>query len=157
MISEPHLHILRKIVKRLKNSPINWALTGSMSFALQGVPVTPNDIDIQTNAEGAYAIEALFSDYSTRKVMVSSTDRIRSHYGALALDGIDVEIMGDVEKRLPDGTWEAPPDFAQHKRYVENAGMRVPVLALDYEYQAYLTMGRTERAQLLKDFLENTP
>jgi hypothetical protein len=39
-------------------------------------------------------------------------------------------------------------------RWVEIAGMRLPVLALEYEYQAYRTIGRIERANLLRRWLD---
>ena len=32
-------------------------------------------------------------------------------------------------------------------------GMSVPVITLEYEYEAYLRLGRSERAQLLRDWL----
>jgi hypothetical protein len=154
MVSSAHLIVLRKLDARLAETDINWALTGSTSFALQGVPVEPNDIDIQTDANGAYAIEQLFPEFITRKVAFSATDRIRSHFGALEIDGLKVEIMGDIEKRLDDDTWQAPPDLNQHRQFVDVAGMRIPVLSLEYETEAYRIMGRIERAAMLRVFLD---
>lgn len=47
MIIDPtYLNILRQIYTRLKDSNINWVVTGSSGFALQNVPVTPQDIDL---------------------------------------------------------------------------------------------------------------
>jgi len=54
MIPQIHLQVLRKLYERLKDSNVNWVVTGSLGFALQGVPVEPHDIDIQTDKEGAY-------------------------------------------------------------------------------------------------------
>ena len=82
---------------------------------------------------------------------------MRSHFGALAIDGLNVEIMGDIQKRLPDGAWEVPVDLNRHKRFVEIEGMRIHVLSLEYEYQAYLKLGRTERAEMLKNWLLDMP
>jgi hypothetical protein len=99
-IDPTYLNILRQIYTRLKDSNINWVVTGSFGFALQNVPVTPQDIDLQSNEAGAYQIERLLSEYVTRDVAFSSAENIRSHFGALTLDGIRVEIMGDISKRL---------------------------------------------------------
>ncbi|HEY3364356.1 MAG TPA: hypothetical protein VGK74_04830 [Symbiobacteriaceae bacterium] len=52
-----HLAALRLICTRLDGKQLNWALTGSLNFALQGVPVSVNDIDIQADRAGAYEIE----------------------------------------------------------------------------------------------------
>ncbi|MEW6228856.1 MAG: hypothetical protein AB1700_12350 [Bacillota bacterium] len=154
MVDKAYLEVLRKIHARLHNSGVNWALTGSLGFALQGVPVEPHDIDIQTDAAGAYEIGRRFSEFVTRKVVFSSTDRIRSHFGALVIDGITVEIMGDIEKCLEDGTWEEPPDLASYRRFVVVDGMQIPVLSLEYEWQAYLKLGRVVKAEILKKALD---
>ena len=58
-----YLKVLRKINAQLNNTSLNWAVTGSLGFALQGVPVEPNDIDIQTDEKGAYKIERHFSEF----------------------------------------------------------------------------------------------
>ena len=156
MINPAYLDVLAKICTRLNESGINWAVTGSLGFALQGVPVRPNDIDIQTDEAGAYEIERRFSESVAREVKFSAAEKICSHFGALEIDGIKVEIMGDVQKRLADGTWEEPVDLERHKRFVEIEGMRVPVLSLEYEYQAYVKLGRLEKARILKQVLEES-
>ena len=155
MIDPLYLDVLRQIHVRLSNTDVNWVVTGSLGFALQGVPVQPNDIDIQTDKAGAYAIERRFSDVVIRKVKFSATERIKSHFGALQIDGIKVEIMGDIQKRGPDGVWEEIVDPARYKRMVEIDGMLMPVLSLEYEYQAYLKFGRIERAKMLRRWLDS--
>ena len=149
------LKVLRKINFRLNNTSVNWAITGSLGFALQGVPVEPNDIDIQTDKRGAYEIEYHLSEFVTKRVKFSSTERIRSYFGELMIDGIKVEIMGDIQKSLEDGSWENPVDLEQHKRVVEVEGMQVPVLSLGYEYQAYLKLGRVDKAEMLRKWLQD--
>jgi len=156
VIDSTYLNVLHKIYTRLNGTNINWVATGSLSFALQGVPVSPNDIDIQTDEVGAYEIERCFSGFVAREVKFSAAEKIRSHFGALVINGIKVEIMGDIQKRLADGTWEEPVDLERYKRFVEVEGMHIPVLPLEYEYQAYIKLGRAEKAQMLKQVLEGS-
>ncbi len=153
MIPQTHLKVLYKLYERLKDSDVNWVVTGSLGFALQGVPVEPHDIDIQTDKEGAYEIERLFSEFIVEPVRFKESERIRSHFGALMIDGIKVEIMGDIQKKVND-EWEPPVDITKYKRFVQIEGMEIPVLDLEYEYQAYLKLGRVEKAKMLKKFLE---
>ena len=153
MIPQTHLKVLRKLYERLKDSDVDWAVTGSLGFALQGVPVEPHDIDIQTDREGAYKIEHLFSEFVVRPVKFRESERIRSHFGALRIDGIEVEIMGDLQKKV-EGEWEQPVDVRRYRRFVEIEGMKIPVLDLEYEYRAYLKLGRVEKAEMLRRFLE---
>ena len=155
MIDLVYLNVLRQIHARLSNTDVNWVVTGSLGFVLQGVPVQPNDIDLQTDKVGAYAIENLFSDLVIRKVKFSATERIKSHFGALQIDGIEVEIMGDIQKKGADGVWEEIVNPAHYRQMVEIAGMLVPVLSLEYEYQAYLKFGRVEQAKMLRRWLDS--
>ena len=155
MLNIAYLKVLRKINARLNNTSVNWVVTGSLGFALQGVPVEPNDLDLQTDKRGAYEIERYFPEFMTKRVTFSSTERIRSHFGELMIDGIKVEIMGDIQKRLEDGSWENPVDLEHHKRVVEVEGMKVPVLSLEYEYQAYLKLGKIDKAEMLRNWLHD--
>ncbi len=153
MIPQTHLKVLHMLYERLKGSDVNWVVTGSLGFALQGVPVEPHDIDIQTDREGAYEIQRLFSRCVIEPVKFKESERIRSHFGALRIDGIEVEIMGDIQKKVGN-QWETPVDIKRYRHFVEIEGMRIPVLDLEYEYQAYLKLGRIEKAEMLKRFLE---
>ncbi|MFA4700940.1 nucleotidyltransferase domain-containing protein [Pyrococcus kukulkanii] len=152
MIPVRHLQVLRKLYDRLKDSGIVWAVTGSLGFALQGVPVEPHDIDIQTDRGGAYKIERLFSEFVIEPVKLKESEKIKSHFGVLRIDGIRVEIMGDIQKKVGN-EWEPPVDVKRYRRFVKIEGMEVPVLDLEYEYQAYLKLGRIEKAEILRKFL----
>lgn len=156
MNTNDHLKVLAKIIRRLEGCDCAWAVTGSLGMALQGVPVQVHDIDLQSDKDGAYAIERLLSEYVVEPVRYAASDRIRSHLGRLEIDGIKVEIMGDVQKRLDDQGWEEPVRVELHRRWVEASGWRVPVLSLAYEHQAYLKLGRLDKAELLREWLEAT-
>ncbi len=148
-----HQYVLHVLLERLTPAAIPWAITGSCGFALHGLPVTVHDIDLQTSDAGAYAIARLFAEYIFRPVTYRESPAIRSHFGALQIQGVDVEIMGRIQKRLPDGSWEAPVDVQQHRCWVAFDGWRVPVLSLTYEAQAYERLGRTERARMLREWM----
>jgi hypothetical protein len=148
-----HLVVLRGLVAELTDLPSPWALTGSLSLAIQGLPVVPRDVDVQTDRRGAYDIAHRFAANVIRPVRFSAADRIRSHFGAVLLDGITVEIMGDVEKRLADGTWEQAADISRIRHVVEYDGIRVPLLRLEHECDAYRKLGRVERADLIERWL----
>jgi len=154
MLNPDYLNVLRKIYARLVNTNIIWVLTGSLSFALQGIALQPHDIDLQSDEAGAYEIERRFSEFVVRKVTFSTAEKIRSHLGALSIDGIQVEVMGDISKRLDDGTWEEPVNLTRHKRIIIVEDMHIPILSLEYEYHAYLKLGRIEKAQILKQALQ---
>ena len=149
MIPSPHLKALKMIITSL----VDWVLTGSLAHALHGVPVEVHDIDLQTNQEGAFEIERRLDAYSIRPVTYLDSGNIRSYFGRLCVDGVDIDIMGDIQKRLKDGSWDGPPDLNQHKCWIDFEGMHIPVLDLEYEVQTYQRMGRFERAENLQRWL----
>jgi 3-methyladenine DNA glycosylase/8-oxoguanine DNA glycosylase len=153
MISEKFAHVLKTICVKLGEADILWAVTGSLGFALQGMNIPVHDIDLQTDKDGAYQIEKSFPDQIVRPVTLSSSENIQSHYGELHIDGVKVEIMGDLQKRLPDGSWEEPVDIRAVKKYAYYRDLTVPVLSLKYEYEAYKKLGRFEKAELIRKHL----
>jgi hypothetical protein len=140
----------------MQGSQCDWAVTGSLGMVLQGMDLPVHDIDLQTDEDGAYEIERRLSEFVVKPVLFKGSDRLRSRLGKLAIDGIQVEVMGAIQKRLTDGEWEPPVQVADHRHYVNVEGLQVPVLSLEYEAEAYQLMGREERAAAIRKWLEDT-
>jgi hypothetical protein len=154
-VPQPLLALLHLITDHLRDTSITWAITGSCSLALQDVPVAVHDIDLRTTAKDAYALEAVFRAHQKRPVSFASTGTVQSHFGALEINGIQVEIIGDMQHRLPDGTWEPIVDMNRFKVWVAVEGLDLPVMSLPFLYQAYQLLGRADKVALLKNWLEH--
>lgn len=157
LIPPAFVQALAVLAQRLQSGQLIWVITGSVGFALHGLPVTPHDLDIQSDAADVYEIERRLSEFVVQPVRLSATDRIRSHFGKLQIGDVRVELMGDIEKRLPDGSWERPPDLLNYREFIEFQGMNLPVLSLEYEQQAYARLGREEKAHQLAEWLRGGP
>jgi hypothetical protein len=70
------------------------------------------------------------------------------------VEGVQVEVMGDVQSARPGGGWEAPPQLDRVIAWVEEAGLHLPVITLAHEAQAYRKMGRLQRAAVLERWLQ---
>ncbi len=151
------ISVLRLLVSGLEVPGVEWAITGSLGMALQGMPLDVHDIDLQSDLLGALEIQRRFADCSSRPVVFSAKQRIRSYLGALLIEGVVVEIIGHMQKRLDNGNWEPPVRVGDHRLWIERLGMRLPVLSLEYEYGAYTLMGRLERARVIRDWLQHKP
>jgi hypothetical protein len=81
---------------------------------------------------------------------------MRSYRGAMTVEGVDVELLGDIQRRREDGAWGAPADVDALRVFVTFAGRQIPVLPLEYEITAYQQMGRTEKAEAIRRFLEGS-
>ena len=154
MLPNQYLQVLKKIALCLKESSVNWAITGSVGMALQGMPLEVHDIDIQTNKDGAYYIECFFAEYMIKPVRFIESELICSHLGLLEIDGIFVEIMGDIRQRQDNLTWDVPIRVETYRQWLEIDEMHVPVMSLEYEYHAYLRLGRIEKAEMIRSWLK---
>lgn len=154
MISHGQQEVIMLLTEQMKGRKLVWALTGSASFVLQGMSVPVHDIDIQTDDKSAYAVAGLLREFIVKPVCFSTSVAIRSHFGELNIHGVKVEIMGAVQKRLPDGGWEEPVDVNAMLKKVLYMGVEIPVLPLEYECEAYRKLGRIEKADSIRRFLE---
>ena len=136
----------------LKGRAVRWAVMGSLSHALQGLKIQPNDIDISTDRRGAHKIEQLLEPHVTRPVTHSQADRVRSHLGELTLHGVTVQIIGDMETSTDNRTWTPLPH--DHPHLIMVAGAPIPVRTLEQEIQTYTRLGRTQRADKLRALIE---
>ena len=75
MISSRHWRALKIICNKLQETEVVWAVIGSLGFALQGMKIAVNDIDLQTEASGAYDIEKAFPGNVVRGVKPSVRKR----------------------------------------------------------------------------------
>lgn len=156
MIDPKILNAFIKIYPELTNparKPINWAVTGSLGMALHGMQMEIHDIDLQTDKEGAYEIERRLVTSLVKLVHFKASERIRSYFGVFEVGGIKIEIMGDMQHLNDDQKWDAQVAIESCRDWVDLEGMHIPVMTLEHEAEAYLKMGRTEKAQRIKNFI----
>lgn len=153
-LTPAHEAALRLLAKRLSGRVgLVWALTGSTSFALQGMDVPAHDIDVIADRQSAEAIAGLLSDCCVRPMEASSAQYIRSFFGRFVVGGIDVDLMGDPERLGMDGAWQQAVPLPPLIRHVSFRGLRLPVLDLAFEEQAYRLLRRDARADDIAAFL----
>jgi len=154
MITDKHFKALRILVDRLSNKNITWAIVGGTNFALQGVDVKAKDIDILTDKEGAFAIGEALKEFAVQPVKYSENERFNCYHGKFKIEGVDIEVMGEIENKIPVGDlWTETKGFSE-KIFIEYKGLRIPVISLKQEYYAYTMMGKTEKAKKIKDVLD---
>lgn len=153
MIPPRFMSVLHKVHDRLRGREIRWIVVGSTGLALRGLPLEPHDIDIMSDDIGAYEIERAFSEFVKKQVSLRESKTLRSHFGELEIDGVKVEIMGDLRIRSPDGTWEELVDMQKNTLVAFVEDMRLPVLSFECEQSASKRLGRNERAEMIDEHL----
>ncbi|HEX8771266.1 MAG TPA: hypothetical protein VF711_10915 [Acidimicrobiales bacterium] len=151
-LPEPHRLAVQRLIDLLPLREVNWALTGSVAHRLQGADLECRDVDVQTDEHDAYEVAARLNRWVVERVALRSSAQIQSHFGRLHFDdlGLDVEVMGAIRKRTPEGLWGPPTDPAHHRMLIPFGVHLVPVLSLHYEAEAYEALGRRGRAAILR-------
>jgi ubiquinone/menaquinone biosynthesis C-methylase UbiE len=138
--------VLCEISRQLDEAGIRYKVVGGTVPALYGVDAPVNDIDLETDAEGAYRFQELLAHSQARAVQpvaFCEGEYYRSHLGRFDVDGVMVEVMGDLHRREgPDWT----PTAAATEATLELDGVPVSVPWLEEETLAYIRRGRLDRA-----------
>lgn len=127
-----------------------WAVGGSASLALHGLPVDPGDLDLLVDQVAAAELV-----YALRGALVSDEalwDRgdVRAVRRALAVvHGVEVEILEGVEAVGPTGdVVVATPDLDRVDRIFVN-GRQIPVLPLSTMQAVLDATGNRDRAAMV--------
>lgn len=145
-------NVINFLVRKFSTISQPWALTGSAGQLLQGMTLQPHDIDIQTNENGAYIINNLLKEYCIENVHFRESLIIKSFFGVFSYRTVKIEVMGDIQKKVGNH-WIATPDLTKIIKLKDWKGLLVPILDLKYELQAYIDLGRIDRANLIKNYL----
>jgi len=150
------LKVVEKIGKLLERKKIKWAIVGSTSLALKGIEIGPKDIDILTTKEGVYKISSLLKEYEAKPVKFSESKIFSSHFGRFLIDGIKVEVMGDLKAKV-EGKWVSLTDRLKRLKYVKVGNARIPVPSLEDQLEVYSKLKRRKdlkEVRKIREFLE---
>jgi hypothetical protein len=151
--------IMRCIVPSMFVAQQPWAVIGSVASVMQGLPdYRPPDIDLASTAEGAEIMQRCIAGAgeTVRPVSYSVSGPYASHFGIFEVDGIKVEVMGDLVIERPDGIIDLTDHWSRWSekvRICELDGRHIPVVPLEWQLVANVLLGRGARSRGIADFL----
>jgi len=143
--------VLRSIIPAMFKAQQPWAIMGSTASVLQGLDgYAPPDIDIVTSMEGAYIMEGAVArcGATVRPISFSVREPYASHFGIFEVNGVKVEVMGNLVIGCPDGEIDANRHWARWSdkvRLIHFEEMHVPVVPLEWQLVANVLLDRPER------------
>jgi predicted nucleotidyltransferase len=143
------LRVLEFILSKIADKDFNWVLVGSTNLFIQGIDVTAKDIDIVSTKSEILQIEEIFKKYSIKKVTYSESDKYKSYFGRCVIDGIQVDLIADLEYKTPDGQWSKSTSLESKKIFVFK-GYSIPVNPIENELIFYEKMNRENDQQKIK-------
>jgi hypothetical protein len=145
-----HRRALETVCERLEGLELEWAVSGSVALVLQGVPTTCNDLDLLFTSWSVRIAESLLAREVDERVAPRRRIDIRGLLGRAQIEGVSVELLGDVQNALPDGGWSDPPRILEQRTWVAFGERECPVVSLAVLEASYAERGRTEKVRLIR-------
>ena len=133
-----------------KMQDIKWYLIGSANLSLQGMDFSPNDLDIIVSVVDFPEISKIFNEFliSDMGQIKSSIKDVKLWKLKLKINNIDIEILGE------DLGGFYIKDLKNSKLdFIKLGEITIPCRTLESEINAYEKLNRTEKAELIKNFL----
>jgi hypothetical protein len=157
MIPGNFIPIIKSLVGQCDLLGLTWAFTGSLNLVLWGFELEPQDIDLETDRFGAEQFDHLHADKAVWSLHLRESEIMRSYFGRYDFDGTQVEVMGDCQYHLADGSWTSPRPLEKRIRRVNRQGLLLPLLNLEDEFENCRLMGRLEKAERIRAWLAEHP
>ncbi len=149
MISEKFKQAIMFISEVLSNAKIKWAVIGSTNQALQGMEITPNDLDLIVSFDYLKKIPELFKSFSPSPFQkLETTTGMPAWDVKMTLKKVEVQFLGERKEGL-----YVKPLLSKKVTHVTVNGLSIPCLALDSEANAYAKTNREKKAKAILDFL----
>lgn len=136
MVSISFLNALKIVNDKFRKHDINLVLVGSLSLALQGIEIEPNDIDVLTSKEGALMCNSILKEFVVKPVKWSQTEKYDSYFGRFRIEGVQVDIMGEFKVKEGD-KWVDLTTRLKKPKYVQIRSLKIPVSPLDEQLKSY--------------------
>ena len=149
MFNQNLVNTLKLISQRLNENKVIWAIVGSTNLALQGIEITPRDIDIILTIENLVKLKNIFPEYSVTEIEEKQSTRGSSYWRVLIeINGIEVEILGEKENGVYTDNL-----LAGNKLEILLDDTNIFCLTLQSEIYAYRETGRQNRVEMIEKFL----
>ena len=157
MIPGNFIPVIKSLAGQCEHLDLTWAFTGSLNLVLWGFELEPHDIDLETDRFGAEQFDHLYADKAVWSLHLRESEVMRSYFARYDFDGIQVEVMGDCQYRLADGSWVSARPLEKRIRFVNWQNILLPLLNLEDECEVCRWMGRLEKAERIRTWLNAHP
>jgi hypothetical protein len=149
------LRALRTVAHGLPHDGYDWAVTGSAALLLRGCPINARDVDVIASREVSLVAARVLRDYCVHAPRYCEAGNIRSLFARYSVQGWTVEIMADVENRLPKRGWVRHDHWQPAVQWVSCFGIQLPFLRLGYELGLSRLLGNRPRTHILLHLLND--
>jgi hypothetical protein len=155
MLPNDRLEALRILTKRLSGSAINWAVFAGTGIWLQGVNIEPKDIDIIVcTKDDTERLAQRLKKFEKEPLRHVEKENYGAYEGKFEVNGVEVIVLGELVNKVPEGDlWSETRGLSAKKTVIADS-MRIPVISLAQEYNAYLKRGKLEKAEKIFEAMQ---
>ena len=161
MLSDEFTQAIKIISKELNPRYLDYALIGSSNLALQGMDISPHDLDFVMKLVDLKKIPEIFKKYSPSDVEELNhdskdpawTSKIEKHPAwnvHFNIGNVPVQILGE----LDDGDYVSKL-LPKRLIYIGLDKIKVPCFSLETEAQSYIDTFRPQKAEKIITFLKS--
>ena len=149
----PWQEALVRFLKKVKDKPINWWLTGSCAACIRGIPFEPHDVDIMVDSRDLLLVEEVFAEDIIEPIRDTS-GWVTKDFGVLFL-GARVDIASDPSPVLDQPQpVDCGPYALAHLETIRWKGYEIKVPPLELQLTANKLRKRQDRVILIEEFLQ---
>jgi hypothetical protein len=153
-----------KVSEKLRNNvTAKWAVGGDAGEQMMGVNVKADYLEILTTKEGCDEIWHAMAEYQklapaiVEKKLTKEADvdakmypvYNKSYYAEFIVEGVKVEVHGDLQFKVGEWDWGDPLDFKADYTYI--VGGKLPLVPLSLKSELDLGLGWLDRVTLISD------
>jgi hypothetical protein len=157
MLPGKFIPVVKTLASQCDSLGITWAFTGSLNLFIWGFDLEPHDIDLETDRFGAEQLNRLNAGRAIWPLHLRESEIMQSWFARYDFEGVQVEVMGDCRYRLPDGSLISPHLLETRIRRVSWQEFSLPLLNLADEQEICTLMGRHEKADRIRAWLDEHP
>lgn len=141
--------------QRVKGSGLAWWLTGSCAACIRGVELDPHDVDIMIDSRQCSLVEDLFAEELIEPIRDTS-GWVTKDFGVLFLEA-RIDIASDPSPKLDyPSPGDCGPYAMAHREKVNWRGYEILVPPLLLQVDVNNRRGRTQRAEKIRAFIQNS-
>jgi hypothetical protein len=152
LLTKEFQDVLKIVAERMTTHKVEWALIGSTNCALQGMKVSPKDLDVVVKLEDLRRMSEVFDGYAVSPVEELTAMGLSNEPAwevRVGIGGAPVQILG--EKNIGEYVSKL---IAKRIIEIKDEESAILCLTLDAEADAYTETNRPQKAERIMEFLQ---
>jgi hypothetical protein len=138
---------LSTILERLQGSSMEWRVGGSVALALQGLEISPRDIDLfLPSGDSARLMAETLGEFLESPPHRRASEPFTSYYSHCRIEGVEIDLIGELVIETHRGSVELGADSSLWRREssLPFQGWKVPSIPPEIQLVTYYLMPKRE-------------